>query len=233
MTNRPVRDSIHGAAESKLLSQGSQCYLRVLDRRFFCEIMEVGEQSIRVTFPGMDYPVEGTPVDLEFHVSDGYTCYHTQVVSGPAASGGGLVLERAPGGLKFYRHRDSWRVPTDFLVQLKFDGEPRRHNLPLLNISAGGIMVRTDLPLEFGSSVLLTLELPGEPAVSTRGRVVHIQEAPGGLSGRARLVGIKFQNVEANARRAVTRYVWKRIRELFPEQLKELYPRGRDAFVNR
>ena len=230
MTNAEENKEQGTDIEQELIRVGNNCFIKIMDQRFLVEVLEVGERSIHVSFPGRDYPVEGMSADLEFHGKHGYTCYHTQITLGPVKSGGGLVLERSPGGIKMYKHRDSWRVPTDFSVKLNLDSEPGEHEAPMLNISAGGVMLRTELELDFASELLLTIPLPGEKVFSVRGKVVHISEMSGDLQNcTARFIGVRFMETDAETSRSITHYVWRRVRQLYPDQLRALYPRGKDV----
>ena len=83
------------SAASSHVQPGAKCLLSVLDRHFMVEILGVEHDTLRVSFPGVDYPVDGMKVDLEFHDNTGFFCYHSNVLQGPQ-SGATALCSRCP-----------------------------------------------------------------------------------------------------------------------------------------
>jgi len=192
---------------------GASCLLSVMGQHFMVDIVDVSEEGIRVTFPGHDYPVEGMVVDLEFHDTEGFNHYRTRVTKGPAGKEHGILLRptKAAGRTQ---HRDSCRVPTDLTVQVRDQVHVRRYDAALRNLSAGGALLQTRAPFEFDTTLEMTLSLPGEPTHTILAQVLHTNVVPDSASEET-LFGVRFVSVDPAVHRSLTRYIWKRLRELY------------------
>lgn len=196
---------------------GSSCLLNVLGQYILVDLLEVGEDTIRVSFPAKDYPVVGMVVHLDFHDAEGFDSYEAEVLEGPARADSGLVLSR-PTESRRTQHRDACRVPTDLTVQVKDQVHVRRYDASLLNLSAGGALIETDAPFDFSTTLELTLSLPGESLLRVLGQVVHISDEAKRKEPGSRLFGVRFVSLDPEARQTVSRYAWYRLRELYPPQ---------------
>ncbi|MBM3289872.1 MAG: PilZ domain-containing protein [Candidatus Hydrogenedentes bacterium] len=194
---------------------GNRCMLRVAGEHFLVGILEVQKAHIRVTFPGREYPIEGLQVTVEFHDELGFNSYRTHVVRGPETAGGGLILAR-PVESRRTQYRDSCRVPTDLTVQVKDQVHVRRYDAALVNLSAGGALIVTPAQFDFSTTVEMQLSLPGEPRYTLIGQVVHATGAPTRYNITDKTYGVRFVSLEPDAARSITRYVWARLREIFP-----------------
>jgi uncharacterized protein (TIGR02266 family) len=100
--------------------------------------------------------------------------------------------------------RSQRRVPCNLSVSFR-DGGETIYRSTSLNISNGGILIATEHPLELGTHIDLSLELPTRTApILARGKVAWIQPAP---TGSAAGVGIKFSKIDAQDLRAIVDYV--------------------------
>ena len=185
-----------------------------MDAHFLVKILEVSPDTILVTFPGSDYPVEDMQVQLEFHDSNGYDRYRTRVLRGPRADEEGVILAR-PQESERMQHRDSCRIPTDLTVQIKDQIHVRKYDAALINLSAGGALIRTDADFAMDTTVEVRISLPGEAPCTLLGQVVHTTslEQKDGLTA---LYGIRFVSVDPEIAQVLSRYVWKRIKEVHP-----------------
>lgn len=204
------------AGEAKL-EKGRDCMLRVTDRYFKVRILEVGSDTIRVSFPGKDYPVDGVGAALEFHDEEGFTYYTTEVVKGPTHKGEGVVLRKQTDP-KRSLHRDCFRAPTDLTVRVKERDHARQYDAALINLSAGGALVQTDAHFDFSTEVDLTLSLPGEPMHTVSGHVVHVADAEERRGTAGRYFGIRFTGVPTDIESSITRYMWSVLREMYPPE---------------
>lgn len=204
-----------GGRLSMEMRKGGTCLLNVIGQYFLVDLIEVGEESIRVSFPGKDYPVAGMVVHLDFHDADGFDSYEAEVLEGPAKGEGGLLLTK-PSESRRTQHRDACRVPTDLTVQVKDQVHVRRYDASLLNLSAGGALIETDAPFDFSTTLELTLSLPGESQLRMLGQVVHISEEPSQTFPDGRLFGIRFVSLSPEVRQSISRYAWFRLKELYP-----------------
>jgi len=209
-----------------LIRKGRRCYVRLMGRLHQVEILGVEDKTIWVSFHGEHYPVEGLGVDLEFHRELGYIAYHTRVVRGAEHSGDGLLLERSES-IEECRHRQSWRVPTDIPVTVCIDASPRAYAAHMANLSTGGMAILSSAKLPLHASIAIQLDLPNQAGLELQGRVVYGKEGTALTTGPRQQYGIKFENLSKESSRAITYYLWGRIRESKPEALKELYPRSK------
>jgi len=208
----PAGDTI--PAWKTKLDVGMSCLLNVMGRHFLVKITEVGQDTLRVTFPAKDYPIEKLRADLEFYDQDGFYYYSTEVVQGPAEAGGCLVLTK-PTELKRNLHRECCRVTTDLTVQVKDQVHVRRYDAGLVDLSAGGALIQTEAPFDFSTTIEMTLSLPGESTHVILGEVIHAPgETPQEQSG-ARILGIRFTDVDAETSRTISRYIWRRLQEVY------------------
>ena len=207
------KPSTGGAKHEK----GRECLLKVTDRYFKVRILEVGSDTIRVSFPGKDYPVDGVGAALEFHDDEGFTYYSTQVVEGPTHKGAGVVLRKQTDP-KRSLHRDCFRAPTDLTVRVKERDHARQYDAALVNLSAGGALIQTDAPFDFSTAVDLTLSLPGEAMHTVSGHVVHVADAEERCGTARRYFGIRFTGVPTDVERTITRYMWSVLREMYPPE---------------
>lgn len=196
------------------IRKGNSCLLSVTGRHFMVEITEVGEDSMRVSFPGIDYPVEGMNVELEFHDETGFVYYRVEVLEGPW-DGEGVLVTR-PREAKRNQHRDAFRVPTDLTVQVRDHVHVRKYDADLLDLSSGGSLLQTEAPFDFNTTINISLSLPGESTHEVTAHVVHVVEQDRTKRGPARIYGVKFIGTPPETCHAISRYVWTRLRELYP-----------------
>jgi len=184
-----------------------------MKQRFLVSIQKVTENSIEVSFPVRDFPVEGMRVDLEFHDLEGFTRFESEVLTAPKEMGDYLVLRRPPAYVRNY-HRGSWRVPVDFKAEIKGHVHPRRLHVPVVNLSTGGILVLSDGELAVDDMVEAALPIPELDGEKMTCRVVHRGEEPE-PSGLVQ-VGCSFVSPDPTTIKAVSEYIWARIKELGP-----------------
>lgn len=195
---------------------GDQCLFNVTGRHFLVRVLETDSATVRITFPGIDYPVEGMRAYLEFHDETGFYYYPAEILRGPMADQQGVLLSR-PTELKRSTHRSSCRVATDLTVRVKDQVHVRRYDAALINISSGGALLQTEAPLDFSSTVEITLSLPGETSHLILGQVVHIIEPAPNAPASEQMIGIKFSNFDPVVEKSLTRYIWRRLQELYPQ----------------
>ena len=204
-------------AEPVQLKAGVECMLHVTGRHFLAKILDVNNDVVHVSFPGKDYPIEGMRGALEFHDDEGFFYYAIQVVHGPVRKGSGIVLRRI-AGLKRSKHRDACRVPTDLTVQVKDEAHVRRYNAALLNISGGGALVETEAPFDYSTTAELTISLPGEASHNIRCQVVDVLASCNSVHSTGHRYCLRFVEIEPDAEKCITRYVWERLHQLYPPE---------------
>jgi Tfp pilus assembly protein PilZ len=196
--------------------EGNRGLLLLMGHRFLVTILAVSPETVRVSFPVQDFPMEGMYVNLEFHDDLGYATYESEVIASPNEPGDGLLLRRPPESLRTH-HRTSWRVAADFRVEMKGHVHPRRYDAPVINISAGGLLVRTDAPLNLGDNLDISFDLTGDGRKQALAEVMHLN-VPEASQGAIPLVGLRFVSPEPALTKSVTMYIWRRLRQMHPKQ---------------
>ena len=200
--------------------EGNHALLVLMGQRYAVTILNVHPDSVRVTFPVRDFPIEGMYVNIEFHDELGYSTYESEVLDAPKGPGDGLLVRRPTEGQRTH-HRASWRVAADIRVEIKGHVHPRRYDAPVINISAGGMLVRSDAPLNLNDNVDLSFDLPGEGPKTVLAEVMHVS-VPEGSQGGVPLLGLKFVSPEPALVASITKYIWRRLRQMHPKQYLKL-----------
>jgi len=202
-------------AQETLFIPGSRCLLILMEQRFLVSIQKADEDTISVTFPIRDFPVEGMRVDLEFHDTEGYTRFESEVLVAPRDVGDSLVLRRPPEYLRNY-HRGSWRVPVDFKAYVKGHVHPRRLHVPVVNLSTGGMLILTDAPLAEGDMMEAHLPLPELEDEPFTCQVVHLAGAANSKAGLSQ-AGCAFVSPDPMSIKSVSNYILERLKVLGPQ----------------
>ncbi len=212
-----MEDTEKSLSVNEQIRPGSQCLLLLMGQRFLVSVISVKADAIRVTFPMSDFPVSGMHVEIEVHDESGYTSYELEVLEAPTEVGGGLLLGR-PSGMARNRHRSSLRVSAEFPVYLKGHVHPRRHTAQVVNLSAGGMLLRTEADLSVNDVLDVNFALPGERELQELvAEVVHCSGVAS--TNGEHYLGIRFVSPEPATVRALRNYVWRRLRELHPQGL--------------
>ena len=197
---------------------GNRCLVIITGQRFLVGIQSVQEDTVRLSYPAADFPVAGMLLEIEFHDDLGYARFESEILATPENVGDGLLI-RLPTEYSRTTQRGAWRIPTDFNVILKSHVHPRRYEVPVVNLSAGGMLLQTNADAELNDTVELKFHLPGEAAPQEMlGTIVHVHQ-PDNKAGGETMVGINFINPEPQHRKALSRYVWRRLREIHPDDL--------------
>ena len=204
------------------LQVGRECYLRALGRVLIVEILGVAGDTVWISCPSAETLSEGTGVDLEFHHDEGFMGYHARVAVVARHPANGIVLERCETA-SFRPERRDWRVPADFPVWLRRPGAKRKLKGRLLDLTEKGASVATPAPFDAGDVLELIFQLPEYAAHQLVAQVVYSDKT---ASNEVNRFGLRFVEVKKRARNAITWYLYDRIRELYPEELRDLYPRG-------
>lgn len=103
--------------------------------------------------------------------------------------------------------RSTRRVPCQISMSIR-NGE-QVYTSKTLDISHGGIFLATDEPLEIGTLIDMTFQIPNSPRpVNAVGKVAWVEKAPDGVSvtGRAG-VGVKFSKIDPSDLQLIVDYV--------------------------
>ena len=87
------------------------------------------------------------------------------------------------------------RLPLNLLVQYRFDSYDEFLAEYAINISTGGIFIRTDTPYEEGAMIFMQFSLKdGRKLIEGMGKVVRVN--PIEVDGRAAGMGVEFVNFD-------------------------------------
>lgn len=204
------------------LQVGRECYLRALGRALIVEVLGVSGDTVWISCPSAGTLEEGTGVELEFHYDEGFVGYHARVAVVARHPADGIVLERCETA-SFRPERRDWRVPTDFPVWLRRPGSKEKLKGRLIDLTQNGASVATSAPFEAGDALELIFQLPEYAAHQLVAQVVYSDKR---ASNDVNRFGLRFVDVRKRARNAITWFLYDRIRELYPEELRDLYPRS-------
>jgi len=103
-----------------------------------------------------------------------------------------------PSDDKWADRRRHPRAPLQLLIQYRFDTFEEFLAEYSVNISAGGMFIRTESPREMGSFVYLQFALrDGSRLIEGLGKVVHVN--PPGEPNRTPGMGIEFVNLDSES----------------------------------
>jgi c-di-GMP-binding flagellar brake protein YcgR len=201
--------------ETPDIQKGNQCLVNLMGQHFLSRLLDLSEDRLTISFPGSDYPASGMHLELQFHDESGFNCYRSQVVAGPLKHPGAIVIKR-PKGMDRVTHRRTCRVPTDLTVQVKEVSHVRKYDAALINLSGGGALLKTDAPFDFNSTVDIIISIPRDKTRTIQGHVTHVDRSKAPKESERSTVGVRFANTDSETTQAITDYVWKRLRELYP-----------------
>ena len=211
------------AGTASPLRVGNECFMLVMDQRYFVEILGITTDTVWVSFPASNYPLEGMGAELQFHTDDGFSTFHTRVAKGPEKKGDGVILQRAEAAT-YLKHRRSWRVTCDFPVMINTLKEARLHEARLVDLSVEGALVEAKSEFETGEILNVSFTLPQHPTRALRARVIHYDPPTVLRSGK---LGLRFTDVPPDSRESLTVFLYREIRERYPKELRAMYPRPR------
>ncbi len=209
-----VNTSTRAGEPVKHVKAGDKGLFVLHGRRFFVGVLEVDENAIRVSFPKPDLLDEGARVELEVHNENGFNGYECEILRTPRAVGEGVLLSH-PVPSSRNVHRSGWRVPAGLPGRLKGHVHPKAVQVDIVNLSVGGALVRAKdpMPLAVGDNADLRFSLPDAEEERLLTEVVHAEPE----SGKAHEVGLRFISTDQQTRRLLTNFVWRTLRELYPE----------------
>ena len=211
-----------GWSMTRYLEGGRPGYLRFSGNRVAAQILAVRQDTVAVRLCEGPCPDGAAAVELECPQVWGVVAYHMRVVLRPKEDGELLVLQRTSNLLRAERRR-AWRVPVHGACDARRHGGSDSFEVQVVDLSTEGTLIETDHPWEIDDMIALRLPLPGSPGELTVGRV--IRKDPAELwDGAKPRYGVWFVEVPVQVRRYLTYYVWKRLQELYPEEIAGLFP---------
>ncbi len=213
--------------EKVRIAPGARCIVTVNTLRYTAEVVASGHDTVGVICRGSEFVADaGDDADLEFLDARHRVVYHMQVVVAPSKPGEGMILQRAASAA-YARRRRAWRVPLESPVVIHRDGASQSREGRVINLSTEGALVAVGAPVAVGEMLILYLSLPGEHEHAIAARVVRHEE------GDPPCYGVRFATVSPEARQALTRFMWARLRALYPGDIAALWPGNRRRRVSQ
>lgn len=127
----------------------------------------------------------------------------------------GSRRDQATRDEKFWSdRRNHQRFDVELNCSVREDLDRSVTGLMMKNLSLGGCYVITSFPLDEGSEVSLSLDLPElEREIRFQGLVVWSRAAPDGQADGSNGMGIRFSDVDADELTLLKRYLSELIRE--------------------
>jgi hypothetical protein len=204
------------------LEKGRRVQLGWGGKHWPVEILAAAEDTVGVTFPSGEPLGVGALVDIECRAVHGAAIYYMHVVIPPQTPGDGVILRRA-ASVTYIERRRTWRVPINAPIVFSRRAAPDLLQGHMIDLSAEGTMIETDAPLVNSEVLDLPIQSGESSGAVMSGRVVRIEHARPVHSDTARY-GVWFTEGDPEARGALTRFLWARIRELYPKEVAALFP---------
>ncbi len=205
---------------ASIFRTGQRLWLFVRGKRIAVRVQSHGEDVIIIN-PGPDLVVQrGVVVPIGCPVPHGFVLYWMQVLTEPNALGRNVVLRRNPNASgNFFRR--GWRVNVSMPVKWRRAGAAYFVEGRTVNISLEGVLVESTASIPVGELVDLQLAFPDKSLCALSARVSRHAPATQANAPPASAAdwpvtgaGLYFVNVTPETRAALTRFLWRAIREL-------------------
>ncbi len=180
-------------------------------------VISVTEEHIRVSRGNLAFQIfAGMPVGLELCSNRGCLVIQTEVIDVPESPDEGILLA-IPETYSNIFPRQFWRIPVNLPAEIKPHAHPRKIKAIIQNISAGGMLITIEEPLEVGESIevffsLKVSALTKEVFFRLLGSVTHIVVADDKYR-----VSLKFVGMDPEDERKINEFVIKTLRASCPK----------------
>lgn len=157
----------------------------------------------------------GMQVALELCSNRGCLVLQTEIIEVPESAVEGILLA-IPENVSNIFLRQFWRMPINLPAEVKPHAHPRKIKAMIRNISAGGMFVIIEEPLEVGDVVEVFFSLKDSITGKERlfrllGSVTHVS-----LSGKENQVSLKFVGMDPEDEKQINEFVIKTLRASCP-----------------
>lgn len=157
----------------------------------------------------------GAQVSLELCSNQGCLVLQTEVIEIPESPDEGILL-RFPDMTSHIFLRQFWRLPVNLPVEIKPHAHPRRLKGIIRNISAGGMLISIEEPLNVGDSVDIFFSLKYPQSGVERhfhlvGSVTHVA-----VMGAGNQVSLRFVGMDPEDERQINDFVIKTLKASCP-----------------
>ena len=192
-------------------NKGMKCALRIDGKRFAAELVDARDRVLRLRCLEDGFFLRSRGIVVEFDSPKGTAAYFTRFLTSAPDCHTELILLRS-ANLNCDELRSFLRVPTEIAVSVTLEDSPAQFGAKLLNISSGGALLESgSLPeVEYGEH--LKMQIAEDPAIAVEGELVHFLN---GKSTSEPRFGVRFTDVDDEDVRALTWFVWKRVKLFF------------------
>ncbi len=180
-------------------------------------ILSTTQHHIRVT--GIHHSEEifsGMQVALELCSNRGCLVLQTEVIEVAETANEGILLAIPESPTNVFL-RQFWRIAINIYAEIKPHAHPRKIKALIRNISAGGMLIIINEPLEVGESVEIFFALKDSIAYKKRefrlvGSVTHVS-----ITGDTYQVSLKFVGMDPKDEKQINEFVIKTLRASCPK----------------
>lgn len=180
-------------------------------------IISVTKEHIRVSIATVSNDIfSGMQVSLELCSNRGCLVLQTEIIEVAESAGEGILLSVPESSNNIFL-RQFWRLSVNLPAEIKPHAHPRKLKVLIQNISAGGMLIKMEEPLEVGESVevffLLKDFITGkEKPFHLVGSVTHVA-----FTGVINQVSLKFVGMDPEDEKQINEFVIRTLRASCPK----------------
>lgn len=184
-------------------------------------VMEVSESWAIIRYP-LEEPIgPGVYIDLLLTFPEFNAGFHYFTLNAPKQFNDLLYLQRA-GSRTYTEKRVSWRVKVAEPVLVECGTNHITFPATVTDLSTSGALISVEHLLPVSNPIKLQIKLGSKPYILN---ALLVRKVPLDYkTGSPMQLGIKFVNNPIQVRNALTKYLWKRIREQYDMDFSEIYP---------
>ncbi len=184
-------------------------------------ISEMGNDWVSLRYP-LEEPIgPGIYVDLQVQYDLFKMTYYYFTLNIPRQFNDILFLRRA-ASRTYIERRQAWRVIANEPVRMEYGENRIAFEATLLDISSTGAYFAVEHLLPLSNPLRIYLPMNGQIYMFNGVIVRKIPPVP--RLGIPLRMGVRFVNNPIELRNKLVYYLWSRIREIYRDQIKDLYP---------
>ena len=192
-------------------NKGMKCALRIDGKRFPAELVDARERVLRLRCLEDGFSMDSRGIVVEFEGPKGTAAFFTRFLTSAPDCHTELILLRS-ANLNCDELRSFLRVPTEIGVSVTLEDSPAQFAAKLLNISSGGALMESGSMPEVEYGERIKVQITEDPAIAVQGEIIHFSDGKTSTDPR---FGVRFMDVDDNSVRALTWFVWKRVKLFF------------------
>ncbi len=180
-------------------------------------VISVTQEYIRVSQTKFSEELfSGMQVALELCSNRGCLVLQTEIIEVSESAEEGILLA-IPENLSNIFLRQFWRIPINLPAEIKPHAHPRKIKAIIRNISAGGMLISIEEPMDVGDSVEVFFSLMHSVTGKQKdfrllGSVTHVS-----FIGKENQVSLKFVGMDPEDEEQINEFVIKTLRESCPK----------------